>query len=315
MPVTLVTGNQAVPISPGILEGVPPLPRGGRGGLLLLVLLFSLFPLPAQAAVPKRIVSLAPSLTETLFAVGAGGQVVAVTEYCNFPPAVSRVPRIGGLQDGSVDLERIVALRPDLVVTLAVGQGGTVAALRRLGVRVEVVPAETVDDALRAIRRLGALTGHRAEAARLEADLARRIRAVREKVAAVPPERRPRVFFQLWDEPLMTATGDTLAGQLVEMAGGVNVFADLAGRYPQVSPEAVLARDPQVILAPAHHAGAVNPDRLARRPGWDRIDAVRHGRVFVLDGDLVSRPGPRMAEALERVARSLHPERFGAGAP
>lgn len=282
---------------------------------LLLLLLLALISLPAQAAVPQRIVSLAPSLTETLFAVGAGEQVVGVTEYCNFPPAVSRVQRIGGLEDGSVDLERIIALRPDLVTALAAGQDGTVTALRRLGLRVEVVPSETVADALRAIRRLGTLTGHRAEAARLEADLARRIRAVREKVATVPAERRPRVFYQLWDEPLMTATGDTLAGQLVEMAGGVNVFADLAGRYPQVSPEAVLARDPQVILAPAHHAGAVSRDRLAGRPGWDRIDAVRHGRVFVLDGDLVSRPGPRVAEALERVARRLHPERFGATAP
>lgn len=276
--------------------------------LSLVILLFAAH--SAAAAPPKRVVSLAPSLTEMVYALGAGPTLVGVTTVCNYPEAARKVPRIGGMEDGGVDLEKVLSLKPDLVVAIGLYQSSTVEALRRLGLRVEVVPSQTVEDVFVAVTRLGVLLGREAEAKRLNADMRQRIDRVRKATAALPKERRPRVFYQVWDKPLMTATRDTLIGRLIELGGGVNVFGDLSGRYVQVSPEAVLERDPQVILAPTTHASRVDAKVLAKTPGLAGVTAVRTGRVHVLDGDLVSRTGPRIAEALELVARALHPELF-----
>ena len=278
--------------------------------VLITLVLFLLGSHTATAAPPKRVVSLAPSLTEMVYALGAGPTLVGVTTVCNYPEAAQKLPKVGGMEDGGVDLEKVLSLKPDLVVAIGLYQSSTVEALRRLGLRVEIVPSQTVEDVFAAATRLGALLGREAEARRLTGDMARRIDRVRKATAALPEERRPRVFYQVWDKPLMTATRDTLIGRLVELGGGVNVFGDLSGRYVQVSPEAVLKRDPQVILAPTTHASRVDPKVLARTPGLAGVTAVRTGRISVLDGDLVSRAGPRIAEALELVARALHPELF-----
>ena len=281
-----------------------------RGGLrtLIILVLFLLASHSAHAAPPKRVISLAPSLTEMVYALGAGQTLVGVTTVCNYPEAARRLPKVGGMEDGGVDLEKVLSLKPDLVVAIGLYQSSTVEALRRLGLRVELVPSQTVEDVFAAANRLGTLLGRQAEARRLTADMGRRIDRVRRATAALPKGRRPRVFYQVWDQPLMTATRDTLIGRLIELGGGVNVFSDLSGRYVQVSPEAVLKRDPQVILAPTTHASRVDPKILARTPGLAGVTAVRTGRVYVLDGDLVSRAGPRIAEALELVARAIHPE-------
>jgi iron complex transport system substrate-binding protein len=245
-----------------------------------------------------------------VYALGAGQTLVGVTTVCNYPEAAQKLPEVGGMEDGGVDLEKVLSLKPDLVVAIGLYQGATVEALRRLGLRVEVVPSQTVEDVFAAADRLGTLLGRQAEAKRLTTDIGRRIERVRKATSALPKERRPRVFYQVWDQPLMTATRDTLIGRLIELGGGVNVFGDLSGRYVQVSPEAVLKRDPQVILAPTTHSSRVDPKNLAKRPGLAGVTAVRTGRVHVLDGDLVSRAGPRVAEALELVARAVHPELF-----
>jgi iron complex transport system substrate-binding protein len=266
---------------------------------------------PATPA-PRRVVSLAPSLTEMVFALDAGDRLVGATAFCNHPAAAERVAKVGGIEDGNIDLERVLALEPDLVVAIGAGQNATVASLRRLGLRVEVVPSQTFDDVFAAIPRLGALLGRAAAAKRLSADLARRIDRVRRTVASLPAERRPRVFYEVWDRPLMTASRDTLIGRLIELGGGVNVFGDLPGRFVQVSPEAVVKRNPQVILAPDTFAGRVDAESLTALPGFSRLAAVQRGRIVVLDGDLVSRAGPRIADALERLAQALHPDLFPA---
>jgi iron complex transport system substrate-binding protein len=267
---------------------------------------------PPQAAAaeqpPRRVVSLAPSLTELVFALGAADRLAGVTSYCDYPPAAKQLPKIGGMEDGSIDLERVAALRPDLIVAIGEGQTQAVEVLRRLGLRVEVVPSQTVEDVFRAATRLGALLGCQAAAQRLVADLDRRLAQVRRAVAVLPPARRPRVFFELWDRPLMTATRNTVAGRLIELAGGLNVFGDLPGRYPQVSPEAVLHREPQLIVAPDHHARVVEPRDLAAALGLTGPAWATGERVLILDGGLISRGGPRIADALELLARKLHPE-------
>ena len=285
---------------------------GVTGGGLRTLIIIALF-LAAQtanAAVPRRVVSLAPSLTEMAYALGAGPSLVGVTTVCNYPEAARRLPKVGGMEDGGIDLERVLSLKPDLVIAIGLYQSSTVEALKRLGVRVEIIPSQTLEDVFAAADRLGALLGRQTEARRLTADMRRRIDRVRKATAALPPNRRPRVFYEVWDQPLMTATRDTLIGRLIELGGGVNVFGDLTGRYVQVSPEAVLKRDPQVILAPTTHTSQVDAKSLEKRPGFSGVAAARTGRVYVLDGDLVSRAGPRIAEALELVARAIHPELF-----
>jgi iron complex transport system substrate-binding protein len=296
--------SRLLPRSPGIYA------RAGLRTLIIILVLLLFAAQSATAATPKRVVSLAPSLTEMVYALGAGPALVGVTTVCNYPEAARRLPKVGGMEDGGVDLEKVLSLKPDLVVAIGLYQSSTVEALRRLGLRVEVVPSQTVEDVFAAANRLGVLLGREAEAKRLNADLRRRIDRVRKATAALPKKRRPRVFYQVWDKPLMTATRETLIGRLIELSGGVNVFGDLSGQYVQVSPEAVLKRDPQVILAPTTHASRVDPKVLARTPGLAGVTAVRTGRIYVLDGDPVSRAGPRVAEALELVARAIHPELF-----
>lgn len=270
----------------------------------------------APAAAPeggaRRIVSLAPSLTETLFAIGAGERVVAVTDLCDFPPAARELPKVGGLTSSNLHLESVVAARPDLVVSVGLNQEEAVAALRRLGIPVVVVPTDRgLGEVVAAVRRLGELSGRSAAAEALAGELERRLAAVDGALAGLPPAARPRVYFEVWDRPLMTAGPDTFLGEIVERAGGANVFADVRGRYVQVSPEVVLARDPEVILTAKREGGPRGAADFAARPGWAAVDAITAGRVHLLDGDLVSRPGPRAVEALERTAALLHPDRFG----
>jgi iron complex transport system substrate-binding protein len=252
----------------------------------------------------RRIVSLTPAITETLFALGLGDRVVGVTRYCDFPPEARRRPQVGGYADP--DVEAVLALAPDLVlVSPNVGNREGALALRRAGVRVEVVAAERLDDTYEAIERIAALCG---EAERGVA-LADRVRGEVE-AAAASVEGRPatRALFCLQTEPVIAAGRDTLPADLLERAGGANVVD--ADRYPQLSLEAVVAAAPEVILQTRMDvADAGAPAALeAFWARWPAIPAVSAGRVAVFDGTPALRPGPRVGEAVARLAAYLHPE-------
>lgn len=281
------------------------------GPAWLLALFFCLFYTRGVASEPpRRLVSLAPSITEILFAIGAGSDVVGNTTYCNFPEEAQELAKVGGTTAQTIQIERIVALRPDMIFSSGEGQESVVRALKRLGVRVHVVRTKTVDEVLEGILELGGMTGRSEAAERVVGEMRRRMERIREALADLPKESRPRVFYQVWDQPLMTAGNSTFIGQLIELAGGTHLFVDLPQAYPQISPEAVLQRNPEVILAPDHHGSQVLPSSIASRPGWAEIAAVRTGRIYLLPGDLVSRPGPRLVVALEVLAQLLHPDRF-----
>jgi iron complex transport system substrate-binding protein len=248
------------------------------------------FPTP-----PRRIISIAPSVTEILYAIGAAPRVVGVSSADDYPPDVRRKPRVGGVH---LDYERIASLRPDLVVGVASLQRPALERLRALGHRVMAVDPRSLSDTYDAIETLGRVTG-RAGTARAVVDgmRARASRVVR-KVAGLP---KPRVFVEIWDQPFMTAGRDTFLDDLLRLAGGQNIFGDLAG-WPQVSEEQILARDPQVLLATSG-----GTDRILRREWWQRVTAVRNRRVHALEAAWVSRPGPRLVLGLEQIARLLHP--------
>jgi iron complex transport system substrate-binding protein len=257
------------------------------------------------AAPPQRIVSLVPSVTEILYALNAESMLVGVTDFCDFPPAARRRPKVGGMVAPS--LEAIVALRPDLVIATNEGtREDTFAQLSRVGVPVYLVAAHHVADATALVRRLGALTGRAGTAEPLVTRLEQRIEAVRR---AVEPLARPRVLYVLWPEPLIVPGREAIVTELIQLAGGQSLTAGDADAWPRYSLEAAVAKRPEIILLANHGAGtgAVSIET------WQRLTslpAVKAGRLLSVDGDLMHRYGPRLVDGLEQLARAIHPEAF-----
>ena len=260
---------------------------------------------------PERIVSLAPSNTEILFALGLGDLVKGVTSYCNYPPEAKAKPTVGGFMDSS--LEKIVSLRPDLVLATS-GQDETVTALTSMGIPVVVLDAATVSGIAECIKVVGDLSGRRKEAQRLTSEIAQETKAIKDRVSNVPDSQRPKVLYLAWDGPILTVGPGTLIHDMITLAGGRNVAAAAREAYPVYSMEMVLMEDPDVILMPRVEVG-LDLEALRSRSEWRGIKAVKEGRVFLLEDDLVSRPGPRAVQGLLQIAEALYPDKFGAKAP
>ncbi|MEZ5651143.1 MAG: cobalamin-binding protein [Burkholderiaceae bacterium] len=262
-----------------------------RGLLALLVLAGS-----ASLAAQTRIVSLAPALTESLFDIGAGGAVVGTMEFSDRPPEARAIARIGS--HAGLDLERIVALRPTIV--LAWG-GGTPALwierLRALALPVEVISVGTLDDIASALVTLGRLSGHRAQADRLAAEVRSRLA----RLGRLGP--RWRAFYQVWPEPLMTLNGEHVISDAMARCGARNVFAALPALVPHVGAEDVLRARPQAIIA-ARAAGD-DADPLAFWRRFTDLPAVREDRLIVLDADRMARPTVAMLDEVERLCARL----------
>ena len=255
-------------------------------------------------AAPARIVSLAPNHTEILFALGLGDRVVGVTEYCNYPPEAAEKTQVGAFD--AIDLELVVGLEPDLVLATTMHMLETVPALQDRGIRVFVLDPQTVSHVLRAISAIGHLTGRDAAAADIVGELQTRIDAVQEAVAGAG---RPRVFWELGPE-LFTAGPGSFVDDLIGIAGGENVAADADSPWPQLTVEAVILKDPDVVVLADHNYGQT-AEMVAERPGWSDIRAVKEGNVVeITNDDIVSRPGPRIVDGLEFLARAFHPDLY-----
>lgn len=262
--------------------------------------------LPAS---PRRIVSLVPSVTETLYAIGAQGALVGVTDFCDYPPEARRRARVGSML--APNLEAIAALKPDLVVATRSGnREETFDQLRRLGIAVYLVDPVSVGDVLRLVGGLGELTGHSGGASAVAAGLERRIAAVRERVARRP---HPRVLYVLWPEPLIVPGRESLVTELITLAGGESVTADQGQGYPRMSLEAAVGRAPEIIILARHGAGT-GPAAVAQWQRLESLPAIKSGRLYSADGDLLHRYGPRVVDGLEGLARLIHPEAFGSEA-
>ena len=254
---------------------------------------------------PTRIVSLAPSNTEVLYALELGERVIGVTEYCDYPPAAKQKPKIGGFSN--IDLEKVVGLNPDLVVATNIHAKTVVPELEKRGITVVVVEPKNVDDVLAKIAFVGKLTGASENAAKLTAQLKSRIDAVTAKVTMA--KTKPRVFYEI-DKSLYTPGPGSFIDDMIAKAGGVNIAANAKGSFPQLSPEAIIAQDPQVVLLGDMNFGE-SPESVKARPGWSNISAVKTGRIVPIpDENVIARPGPRIVEGLEMLARALYPELF-----
>jgi iron complex transport system substrate-binding protein len=263
---------------------------------------------------PGRIVSLAPSITETLFALGLGDRVVGVSRFCDWPLEVRSIPQVGGLFDPN--LEKIVRLEPDVVIGLA-GQPDTLWPMRKLGLPLVVVDHRSIEGLLESIRILGGVCGAEAEAERLLQDIQSRLEAVDRRVSG---RARPRVLISVQRtvgtgriENIYIAGREGHLGRIVELAGGENAAPAAWAAFPMVGAESLVRLDPEVILdlVPGFCSAQVSREQiLADWQSLGGVRAVREGRVYVLDEDYVFRPSPRFVRMVEKLARLFHPEAF-----
>jgi len=260
--------------------------------------------------IPQRIISLAPSNTEILFALGLGDKVVGVTEFCNYPAEVLDKEKVGGFS--TPDIEKIIALQPDLILAGSIHAKEVIPALEERGLAVFALAPQSLDGILEDIRMVGKITGEEDEASKLVAQMEARIKAITDKTERLKPQERPRVFFITWHDPLKSMGSKSFPHELIEKAGGVNIFQDVEERNFQVEFETVVYCDPQVIIVTVGHAaGEAKAFEWAKEePRLKVTEAGKNSRIFPLDTGL-TRYGPRAVDALEEFAKFIHPEIFG----
>lgn len=261
--------------------------------------------------VPQRIISLAPSDTEILFALGVGSNVVAVDDFSDYPAESKALPKIGGTSD-QYNFEQIVALKPDIIFAAGLTAPDVLKKLQDLHLTVVVLGVEktTFDSIFTDIALAGQIVGRVDQAKQLTDSMKQRVDSIKAKVAAA--KTKPRVYWELDatdpTKPYTVGPG-RFVDDIITMAGGVNVFANASSAYPQISAEQVVSANPEVIILPDAAYG-ITVDSVLTRPGWQRIDAVKSNHVYPIDDNLVSRPGPRVVDGIEAAAKLIHPELF-----
>jgi len=270
-------------------------------------------------AIPDRIISMAPSTTEIAFALGLDDKIVAVSNYCDYPYDFSawieagNMSTIGDFNDPNMEV--IASLSPDLILATAGVQGPTIGSLRDLGYKVVILNPSDIGGVMQDIELVGNATGKTVEAAALIEDLNGRINTVINTVANAVST--PTVYYEVWYDPtsLWTAGAKAWQNALIEKAGGVNIFADQNLEYFQSSAEAVIQRNPDIILLPAEGMGKGAPfwgslDAVRARPGWNTINAIHNNGLVEVDSNTIARAGPRVADIIEDLAEAFHPELF-----
>jgi iron complex transport system substrate-binding protein len=253
---------------------------------------------------PKRIIPLAPSLTEILYFLGLGDRVVGVTNHCNYPPEVSLKPKVGSYIN--LNVEKIVSLAPDLVVATVDGNEQIVVELlEQAGIPVYVVNPRNVREAVETIALLGKVCGQQKKGKALAENLTLRVNKVVQETAT---GKRPLVFLQIQLQPIMTVNKHTIHHDLIHLAGGTNMTAEEPITYPRIGLEEVIRRGPEIILISSMEREGRFEKARQDWLKWPSIPAVKKGRVYLIDSDLIDRPSPRVVEGLEIMAKLIHPE-------
>lgn len=261
-----------------------------------------------QVQVPEhseRIVSLAPGITEILFALGAGNRVVGVTQFSNYPPKVEKLAKVGSYVH--LNIEKILALQPDLVIGIKDGNPkAVVERLSALGIPAFIINPKSLDHIIDTIRNIGQVIGAEETASSLTKQMAQRMREVDRRVEGAP---RPKVFFQIGIDPIISAGRGTFIDALIQRAGGLNVTAIKAG-YPHLNVEHVLIAQPDIIFISSMARNQVFEKVKQFWQQWPDIPAVKNDSIYIIDSDTLDRPSPRIVDGLETLARLIHPERF-----
>ena len=249
---------------------------------------------------PHRLVCLAPNITDTLYALGSGSDIVGITDYTKYPPEAAQKPSVGGVVNPS--LEKLASLRPDLVLAIGdLNSFDVIRSIEQMGFPVFVIHPHGIEGIYRSIECIGEAINQPQKAASLIAKLRARESSVRERVAGKKP---PSVFFLLWPDPLMTAGHGAFITELIEIAGGTSVTRDMPNEWPRVSLETLISRQPEYLLLVKD--SAVTVEALQRQAGWRSLEAVVKGRILYVD-DRIQVPSPLAFDALEELAKQLHP--------
>jgi len=255
----------------------------------------------------KRIVSMAPNVTEMLFAIGLDQEITGVTDYCDYPEAAHEKPRIGGYYNPNIEV--ILSLNPDLIVATPDGYSKErVMKLDQTGIPVFIVNPQSLEEILDSMMLLGKITGKDDISSKVVEGLRIRIKAVIDKTRLIPEQKKPKVFYEIDHDPLITAGPDNFVDSLISAAGGINIARDALSSWPRYSVEAVLIKNPDVIItAPYHNVSANSSKSLTET--WKKyktVSAVINNRVYALNPDIVLRSGPRVVDGLEELYRIFY---------
>ena len=268
-------------------------------------------------SLPQRIISLAPACTQILFAIGDGNKVVGVTDYDNYPYnfsawiAAGNMTSIGGYS--TPNMEAIASLHPDLIVSDNINDA-LLPNMRSLEYKVIVINPTSINGIYQDITMVGKATGAQTKATSVIANITSTISNIQAKIAAANIATKPKVYYEVWSDPLMSAGSTTWINDVINKAGGVNIFANETQQYPTVASETIVSLNPDVILLPTN-MGTGTPfygtvQDVKSTPGWNTISAVKNDKVYVIDQDVFAEPGPRVADQVYDVAQCLYPQLF-----
>lgn len=256
---------------------------------------------------PKRIVSMAPSLTEILFSLGLREEIAGVTDFCDYPEAALTKQRIGGFVNPSI--EKIVSLKPDLILGIKDGNRlDTVRRLSDLGFSVYVVDPTGFDGVVKTIKNIGEVVRRREKSTEIVRKITKKKEAVVRLTQSLP---RPKVFFQVGYSPIVTVGRGSLGDDLIRLAGGRSISENESGSYPVYGVETILSKAPEVIILSSMDTKRDYLNLMKMWQSWKELPAVKMNAIYVIDSNLVDRPTPRIVEGLETLAKMIHPEAFG----
>jgi len=253
---------------------------------------------------PERIISLAPNFTEILFALELDDKVVGVDSYSDYPEAAKEKEVVGDVM--TINVEKIIELDPDLVFYYGPGNEETNKELRNAGINLLCYEPESIDEVIKLIENMGTITGSSETAKNVTENMRNKRDSIIEKVSG---SEKVKVFYEVWHEPLMAAGPGSFLDEFINLAGGENIAGDAEGAYPEFDLEQLIERNPDVYLT-SQDMPDKTVESIKARSGYDAINAVKNDRIYILEPNIISRPGPRIVEGLELVAKSIHPELF-----
>ena len=255
---------------------------------------------------PLRIVSLAPANTEMLFALGLGDKIVGVTEWCNYPQEALAIEKVGDFQD--VNIEKLIAVEPHLILATTMHEVA-VKEMEKVGIPSLVIDPSSIQQILDTMLMISEISGIKDDGEVVVKSLQARIDAITSKTKGLAEDKKPMVFYEVWNEPLMSAGPGSFINDLIILAGGINLAGDAQTPYPMISIEILLDRNPEIIFH-SYMGGIGTGSDMFDREGWKDIKAIKDNKIYELDADTINRPGPRIIDALEKIAKSIHPELF-----
>ncbi len=256
-------------------------------------------------AKPEHIISLGAASTEILYKVGAGSQIVAVTDVCNYPEEATKLPVLGQFGGSSISVETLLSYDPDFVILYSGMHDYLIPTLEKYSIPFYVSDATSINEVVAEVKRLATLTGHEKEGAKLEKEYNNQLKAIQKKNATLQKKNgTAKVYWEVWYDPYMSAGGPTFINDVIMLAGGENIFAQETQGYPVVSEESIIAADPTCIMIPSD--SFIAADAVKARRGWDVISAVKNNKVFIFNADIYSRPGPRIFDAIKELNAVLY---------